>query len=106
LNDLRISGLRSDFPFQAATANQNYAPKDWFPGVGGDVAPILNISGVPALNGTVGFRASTTFELLDDLNKNLVSCLTISYLHLSLAWPSLSRQIPVYCFPAVTWIPD
>ncbi|QEE30290.1 TonB-dependent receptor [Terriglobus albidus] len=71
VNDLRLSGLRSDFPFQAATANQNYAQKIGLPGVGGDVAPILSISGVPSLNGTVGFRASTTFELLDDLTKTL-----------------------------------
>jgi hypothetical protein len=71
LNDFRISGLRSDFPFQAATANQNYAQKIGLPGVGGDVAPILNIAGVPALNGTVGFRASTTYEVLDDVTKTL-----------------------------------
>src|SRR5438270_472348 len=45
LNDFRISGLRSDFPFRATTANQNYAQKIGLPGVGGDVAPILNISG-------------------------------------------------------------
>ncbi len=71
LNDFRISGLRSDFPFQAATTNQNYAQKIGLPGVGGDVAPILNISGIPALNGTVGFRASTTYEVLDDVTKTL-----------------------------------
>jgi len=69
LNDLRVAVLRSDFPFQAATANQGYAQKIGLPGVGPDVAPIINISGLAALNGTVGFRASTTIELLDDLTK-------------------------------------
>jgi hypothetical protein len=67
LNDFRISVLRSDFPFQAATANQGYAAKIGLPGVGPDVAPILSITNLPLLNGTVGFRASTTVELLDDV---------------------------------------
>jgi hypothetical protein len=67
LNDVRLSVLRSDFPFQAATANQGYAAKIGLPGVGPDVAPILNVGGLPALNGTVGFRASTTVELLNDM---------------------------------------
>jgi hypothetical protein len=71
LNDIRISVLRSDFPFQAATANQNYAGKIGLPGVGPEVAPILNISGLAALNGTVGFRASTTIELLDDVTRTI-----------------------------------
>jgi len=71
LNDFRISVLRSDFPFQAATANQGYAAKIGLPGVGPEVAPILNIGGMAALNGTVGFRASTTIELLDDITRTI-----------------------------------
>lgn len=69
LNDFRLAVLRSDFPFQAATAFQNYAGKIGLPGVGGDVAPVFNVSGMPSLNGTVGFRASTTIEVLDDVTK-------------------------------------
>jgi hypothetical protein len=68
LNDARIAVLRSDFPFQAATANQNYAGKIGLPNDTPYVAPIFN-NGLTTLNGTVGFRASTTLELLDDVTK-------------------------------------
>lgn len=70
-NDLRAAVLRSGFPFQAATAYQNFAAKIGLPGVGPDVAPVFNVSGLPSLNGTVGFRASTTIELLDDVSRIL-----------------------------------
>jgi hypothetical protein len=70
VNDARVAVLRSDFPFQAATANQNYAAKLGLPNSNAIVAPIFN-NGPIALNGTVGFRSSTTIELLDDATKTL-----------------------------------
>ncbi|MDW5266241.1 MULTISPECIES: TonB-dependent receptor [Acidobacteriaceae] len=72
INDLRFAILRSDFPFQAVTANQNYASKIGLPGVGPIVAPIFN-NGLTALNGTIGFRASTTIELVDDVTRTIGS---------------------------------
>ena len=68
INDARIAVLRSDFPFVAATANQNYAAKVGLPNDNAIVAPIFN-AGPVALNGTVGFRSSTTIELVDDVTK-------------------------------------
>jgi hypothetical protein len=70
LNDIRVAVLRSDFPFQAATAGQNYAAKLGLPNDNAIVSPIFN-NGPIALNGTVGFRASTTLELVDDVTKTL-----------------------------------
>jgi hypothetical protein len=68
INDARIAVLRSDFPFQAATAGQNYAAKVGLPNDNAIVAPIFN-AGPVALNGTVGFRSSTTIELVDDATR-------------------------------------
>ena len=70
LNDLRIAMLRSDFPFQSATANQDYAKQL---GIANDlptVAPIFS-NGLSGINGTVGFRSSTTLELVDDATKTI-----------------------------------
>ncbi len=72
LNSIRFAILRSDFPFQAVTAGQDYAAKIGLPGVGPAVAPIFS-NGLTALNGTIGFRASTTIELLDDITKTFGS---------------------------------
>lgn len=72
INDARLGIVRSTFPFQAVTANQNYAAKIGLPGVGPIVAPIFN-NGLTALNGTVGSRASTTIELVDDVTKTVGS---------------------------------
>jgi outer membrane receptor protein involved in Fe transport len=70
INDTRIAVLRSDFPFQAATAGQNYAAKLGLPNDNAIVSPIFT-NGPIALNGTVGFRSSTTIELVDDGTKTL-----------------------------------
>lgn len=66
LNDARIGMMRSDFPFQAASFNQNVATKIGLPNDTGIEIPLMN-NGVVAPNITVGFRSSTTIEFFDDL---------------------------------------
>lgn len=66
LNDVRVGMMRNDFPFQAASAGQNIAGKIGLPNDTGIEIPLMN-NGLVAPNITVGFRASTTMELLDDL---------------------------------------
>jgi Carboxypeptidase regulatory-like domain len=68
LNDVRIAMLRSDFPFQGATANQDYAGQLGLANDTPTVAPIFT-NGLSTINGVVGFRASTTIELVDDVTK-------------------------------------
>jgi hypothetical protein len=62
--------LRSDFPFQATTANQDYAGKLGFANDTPTVAPIFT-NGLSTINGVVGFRSSTTIELVDDVTRTL-----------------------------------
>jgi hypothetical protein len=72
VNDLRVAVLRSDFPFVGATANQDYAGQLGFANDTPIVAPIFT-NGLSTINGVVGFRASTTIELLDDVIKTVGS---------------------------------
>ncbi len=66
LNDARVGLMRSDFPFQAASFNQNIATKIGLPNDTGFEIPEMN-NGLVAPNITVGFRSSTTIQYLDDL---------------------------------------
>lgn len=66
LNDARIGMMRNDFPFQAASAYQNIASKIGLPNDTGIEIPNMS-NGLVAPNITVGFRASTTLEFLDDV---------------------------------------
>jgi hypothetical protein len=67
LNDTRIGGMRSDFPFQAASANKNVAGQIGLPNDTNILIPTMT-NGVTTLpNITLGFRASTTIEGFDDL---------------------------------------
>lgn len=66
LNDARVGLMRSDFPFQAASFNQNIATKINLPNDTGFEIPQM-INGLVAPNITVGFRSSTSLQLLDDL---------------------------------------
>jgi hypothetical protein len=66
LNDARLGILIGDFPFQAATAYEGIASKIGLPNDTPTAAPTMNNS-VATPNITVGFRASTTIELLDDV---------------------------------------
>jgi len=70
VHDFRIAVLRSDFSFTGATAYQNFAAKYGIPNDNATIAPIIN-NGVPSTNGTLGFRASTTIEFVDDVTKTL-----------------------------------
>jgi hypothetical protein len=71
LNDVRFAMLRSDFPFQGATANQDYAAQLGLANDTPTVAPIFT-NGLSTINGVVGFRASTTVELVDDVTQRLL----------------------------------
>jgi len=66
LNDARFGLMIADFPFQAATAYKGIASKIGLPNSTPIAAPTMS-NGVAAPNITVGFRASTTVELMDDL---------------------------------------
>lgn len=66
LNDARIGMMRSDFPFQAASAGLNIAGKIGLPNDTPIEIPQMS-NGLVAPNITVGFRSSTTMEFLDDL---------------------------------------
>ena len=66
LNDVRIGMMRSDFTFQAASAGLNIAGKINLPNDTPIEIPEMN-NGLVLPNITVGFRASTTLELFDDL---------------------------------------
>ena len=66
LNDARVGMMRNDFPFQAASAGLDIASKIGLPNDTGIEIPQMN-NGLTAPNITVGFRSSTTIELLDDL---------------------------------------
>jgi hypothetical protein len=66
LNDARIGGMRSDYPFQAASANKNVAGQIGLPNDTATLIPTMT-NGVIAPNITLGFRASTTIEGFDDL---------------------------------------
>lgn len=66
LNDARLGLMIGDFPFLAVTANENVAGKIGLPNDTAIAAPTMNNS-YTTPNITVGFRSSTTIELIDDL---------------------------------------
>jgi hypothetical protein len=66
LNDARIGGMLSDFPFQAASANKDVAGQIGLPNDTPYLIPTMG-NGLTAPNITLGFRASTTIEGFDDL---------------------------------------
>lgn len=69
-NDFRIAFVRSDFPFRSSTAGSHFAEKVGIPSYYPTVAPIFS-NGLKTINGTDGFRASTTYEVLDDMTKSI-----------------------------------
>lgn len=66
LNDARLGLMIGDFPFLAVTANKDVASKIGLPNDTPIAAPTMN-NGYTTANITVGFRSSTTIELIDDL---------------------------------------
>jgi len=69
INDLRLSIERQEFPFQAASAGQNYPQKLGLPSnVPGFAIPTVS-NGLPASNQTIGFRAYTLPQVTDTVTK-------------------------------------
>jgi outer membrane receptor protein involved in Fe transport len=69
INDLRLSIERQEFPFQAASAGQNYPQKLGLPAnVPGFAIPTVG-NGLPASNQTIGFRAYTLPQATDTVTK-------------------------------------
>jgi hypothetical protein len=70
MNDARLGIMIGDFPFLAATANQNVASKIGLPNSTPLLVPQM-VNGYSTINVyenlTLGFRSSETFELVDDL---------------------------------------
>jgi hypothetical protein len=67
LNDARLGGMLSDFPFQAASAYQNVAGQIGLPNNTNILIPTMSNGVIPTPNITLGFRSSTTIEGFDDL---------------------------------------
>ncbi len=67
LNDARLGGMLSDFPFQAASAYQNVAGQIGLPNNTNILIPTMSNGVIPSPNITLGFRSSTTMEGFDDL---------------------------------------
>lgn len=66
LNDGRFGLMIGDFPFMAATANENVAGQINLPNSTPLAAPTMS-NGVTTPSIVIGFRASATVELLDDV---------------------------------------
>ena len=66
LNDARIGMYRTDFPYHAATFGQNIAGTIGLPNDTGIELPVMS-NGVSTGNATVGFKAGTGIEGIDDL---------------------------------------
>lgn len=70
LNDARVGVLLTDFPYVAASYNQNIAGKIGLPNTTGLEFPTMN-NGVQTPNITLGFRSCLTLEGIDDLTLQL-----------------------------------
>ncbi|MBS1801365.1 MAG: carboxypeptidase regulatory-like domain-containing protein [Acidobacteria bacterium] len=69
INDARASIERQEFPFQAASAGQNWPQKLGLPSnVPGYAIPAVS-NGLPASNQTIGFRAYTLPQFTDTITK-------------------------------------
>ncbi|WP_175528987.1 carboxypeptidase regulatory-like domain-containing protein [Granulicella pectinivorans] len=69
INDLRLSIERQEFPFQAASAGQNYPQKLGLPSNVPNFAIPTVGNGLPASNQTIGYRAYTLPEVTDTVTK-------------------------------------
>jgi hypothetical protein len=69
INDLRLSIQRQEFPFQAASAGQDYPQKLGLPSnVPSFAIPTVG-NGLPASNQTIGYRAYTLPQVTDTITK-------------------------------------
>ena len=69
INDLRLSIERQEFPFQAASAGQNWPQKLGLPSNVPNFALPTVANGLPASNQTIGYRAYTLPEVTDTVSK-------------------------------------
>ncbi|MEK6397585.1 MAG: carboxypeptidase regulatory-like domain-containing protein, partial [Terriglobus sp.] len=69
INDLRLSIERQEFPFQAASAGQNWPQKLGLPSNVPNYAIPAVSNGLPVSNQTIGFRAYTLPEVTDTVSK-------------------------------------
>jgi len=70
-NDVRVAALRVTFPFKAASAGLGLPQKLGLPdSVPGFTLPVVS-NGLPAFNGTVGFRATTNPQITDTVSKTI-----------------------------------
>lgn len=69
INDVRIAAIRVDFPFTAASYGQDWPQKLGLPSsIPPYTLPVVS-NGLPAFNGTVGFRAYTNPQITDTVVK-------------------------------------
>lgn len=66
VNEFRVGGLRSDFPYISANANQNWPQRLGLPGVSQATLPDIS-NGTPTFSTEVGFRSSTSLNADDDV---------------------------------------
>lgn len=70
-NDIRVSMMRVDFPFTAASFGGGWPQKLGLPSsVPSDTIPVVN-NGLPIFTGSAGFRAYTNPQITDTLTKIL-----------------------------------
>lgn len=69
INDLRLSIERQEFPFQAASAGQNWPQKLGLPSNVPNFAIPTVSNGLPGSNQTIGYRAYTLPEVTDTVSK-------------------------------------
>jgi len=72
LNDFRIAVLRATLPFLPQTYGQNYASKMGLKNSRPDLIPAFS-NGLNVPNNALGFRASTTMEIMDDVTRTMGS---------------------------------
>lgn len=72
LNDFRIAVLRATLPFLPQTYGQDYASKMGLKNSRPDLIPAFS-NGLNVPNNALGFRASTTMEIMDDVTRTMGS---------------------------------
>ncbi|NUQ28175.1 MAG: hypothetical protein HOQ35_06630 [Acidobacteriaceae bacterium] len=72
LNDFRIAVLRATLPFLPQSYGQDYASKIGLKNSRPDLIPAFS-NGLNVPNNALGFRASTTIEIMDDVTRTMGS---------------------------------
>jgi len=69
INDIRLSVTRQEFPFQAASAGQNWPQQLGLPSSVPNFAVPTVANGLPASNQTIGYRTYTNPQITDTVTK-------------------------------------